>query len=60
MKMLKIKSCSDPQMWYSDKVGQTFPVIREGEEERQYLTREPTGYLNVVNFDDAEIIEAVE
>lgn len=58
MKMLKIKSCSDPMMWYSDKVGGTFSLIGEMKGEG-YATREPDGYINVVRYDDAEIVEVI-
>lgn len=55
MKKLKIISCSDPLMWYRDKVGQTVPFlfkISEG-----YMSREDAGYTNIVLTDDAEIVE---
>lgn len=55
MKKLKITNCSDPLMWYRDKVGQTVPYlfkISEG-----YMSREDAGFTNIVLKNDAEIIE---
>lgn len=57
MKKLKIINCSDPLMWYRDKVGQTVPFlfsISEG-----YVSREDAGSTNIVLLDDAEIVEEV-
>lgn len=55
MKALKIVKCSDPLMWYQDKVGETVQLVREYED--CYMSREPAGYLNVVRLGDAEIVE---
>lgn len=55
MKKLKIISCSDPLMWYRDKVGQTVPFISKIME--GYLSREDAGYTNIVLTYDAEIVE---
>ena len=55
MNKLKIINCSDPLMWYRDKVGQTVPFlfkISEG-----YMSREDAGFTNIVLEKDAEIIE---
>ena len=55
MKALKIVKCSDPLMWYQNKVGETVQLVREYED--CYMSREPAGYLNVVRLEDAEIVE---
>jgi hypothetical protein len=55
MKALKIIQCSDPLMWYQNKVGETVQLVREYED--CYMSREPAGYLNVVRLEDAEIVE---
>ena len=55
MKALKIIRCSDPLMWYSDKVGETVQLVREYED--CFMSREPAGYLNIVRLNDAEVIE---
>lgn len=57
---MRIKKCSDPQMWYKDHVGMVFAY--EGEyyepmrDRRYYWTREPSGSRNIVHFDDVEIL----
>ena len=55
MSRLLIKKCSDTMMWYRDKVGQTVPY--EGEWPEGYKSREDAGYLNIVRFEDAEVVE---
>lgn len=55
MKKLKTINCSDPLMWYRDKVGQIVPFlfkISEG-----YMSREDAGFANIVLEKAAEIIE---
>lgn len=54
MKVLQITSCSDPMMWYSDKIGEEVPFIRE--EGDYFWSREPAGYANIVRKKDAVII----
>ncbi len=47
---VEIKQCSDPHMWYSDRVGQTIPVVKV---DRDGLwAREPAGYINIIRFED--------
>lgn len=56
MKALLIKQCPDKSKWYSSMVGQTVPLIGcllYGE----YTSREPSGHINVVYVEDAEIVE---
>ena len=55
MRALKIVKCSDPLMWYQNKVGETVQLVREDED--CYMSRDPAGYLNVVRLEDAEIVE---
>ncbi len=52
---LKIIGCSDPQMWYSDKIGQVVPLLFKIEE--GYMSREPAGFANIVLEKDAEIVK---
>lgn len=54
MKELLIIKCSDSLMWYSELVGKTVPLLREYED--CYMSREPTGFANIVKKEDAEII----
>ena len=55
MKALLIKQCKDAMMWYADKVGQEVPFIRDVGNE--YLSREPSGLVNIVSYDDAVIVD---
>lgn len=58
MKVLVIKKCSDPLLWYAGLIGQQVPLLRV--ETEGYLSREPTGYTNIVRKEDAEIINGDE
>lgn len=53
-KAIKITGCTDPLMWYSDKVGETVPFLRE--EDGTYWSVEDEGFTNIVKKEDAEII----
>lgn len=57
--LLRIKQCSDPLMWYADKVGQSFPYLGTYPE-GDHKTREPAGYVNIVRPEDADIIPVGE
>jgi hypothetical protein len=58
MKALKIIKCSDSMMWYRDMVGQIITLAKpEHADLDVYWSREPAGYINIVNKQDAEIIE---
>lgn len=49
---VKITDCRDPLLWYADKIGQSFSVERitiDG-----YWAREPSGYINIIFFEDAK------
>lgn len=54
-KQLRITRCSDSLMWYANLVGQTVPYL--GTWPEGYRSREPAGYINVVRFQDAEVID---
>lgn len=54
-KKLLIIKCSDPLMWYADKIGQIVPYL--GEKYGFYTSREDAGHTNVVNMDDAILID---
>ena len=56
MRALRITRCADLLMWYAPLVGQVVPYLGEWPESG-YKSREPAGYINVVRFADAEIIE---
>ena len=52
--MLRVTGCRDPMMWYADKVGDLVPYC--GEWPEAFKSREPAGYINRVEFADAEIV----
>ena len=58
MKELLIHNCSDCLMWYSSLVGQRVPFVRDAGD--GYMSREPSGYLNIVKYEDADVVEAVK
>lgn len=51
VRVLRITGCKDPLMWYADKVGQHVPYV--GRWPEAYVSREPSGYINRVEFSDA-------
>lgn len=51
---LLITGCTDPSMWYAEKVGMYVPYC--GTWPEGYKSREGTGYSNIVRFEDAIII----
>lgn len=55
MQMLRITQCRDPQMWYASLVGELVPYC--GRWREAYKSLEPAGYINRVEFDDAEIVK---
>ncbi|MGY8872195.1 MAG: hypothetical protein ACKVJE_17290 [Pseudomonadales bacterium] len=55
MKQLKIIQCPDPMRWYADLVGKLVPFISDVGNE--YKSRQPSGHVNFVQYDDAEIVE---
>ena len=55
MQMLRITACRDPMMWYADKVGTLVPYL--GRWPEAYKSREPAGYVNRVEFGDAEVVD---
>ncbi len=55
MKMLRITRCADSSMWYAGLVGQLVPLVTVWPE--AYASREPAGYINRVEFCDAQIVE---
>jgi len=57
-KMIYIHSCSDPLMWYKTEVGSFYNLIKEYDD--CYLTREPSGFTNIVRKDDAKLVSLEE
>lgn len=55
MKKLLIKQCPDKLRWYVDKVGKTVAYL--GDVGCEYISKEDYGFINFVQYADAEIIE---
>jgi len=55
MLMLRIVKSKDHLMWYAGLVGSLVPYC--GKWPEAYKSLEPAGYLNRVEFDDAEIVD---
>jgi len=58
MKALLITSHGDSMRWYAYKVGEIVPLLAI--ERTEYKSREDAGYINFVQFADAEIVEVVD
>lgn len=56
MKKLLIKQCPDRMRWYSSLVGQLVPFGGDAGY-GEYYSKEPEGYINFVQHEDAEIVE---
>ncbi len=54
MLKLRITGCTDRSMWYAGMVGEVVDLL--GEDRREYLSREPAGYVNIVKKSDAEVV----
>lgn len=55
MKWLKIISCDDPKRWYANQIGELVPFL--GDVGTEYKSVQPAGYVNFVQYCDAEIVE---
>lgn len=56
-KMLMITGCSNSSFWYAGKIGSVVDFI--GSDRGEYITREPSGFVNIVKFADAELVDVV-
>ena len=54
-KVLLIKSCTDPHLWYAKLIGHKVPFL--GSWPEGWKSREQSGYVNIIRFEDAEIID---
>ena len=55
MKELLIHQCPDRMRWYANLVAERVPFL--GDEGTEYRSREPSGYINFVQYADADIVE---
>lgn len=56
MKKLLITQCTDPMRWYSGLLGQCVPFGGDAGN-NEYRSREPAGFTNFVQHEDAEVIQ---
>ena len=49
-----IVSCNDNKKWYANLIGQTVDLLNI--EENEYMSREPTGYINFISKEDGVLI----
>ena len=54
-KMLMITGCSNSSFWYAEKVGSVVDYL--GSDRGEYITREPSGFVNIIKFPDAELVD---
>jgi len=50
----KIVDCRDPLVWYADKIGHVITI--EWMTDDGFWSREPSGCINIVFFEDVELI----
>ena len=55
MKMIKIVRCTDPMLWYADKVGELVPFL--GTWPEAFKSKEDAGYVNIVKFEDGVVVD---
>jgi len=58
VKKLLITQCIDSMRWYTDLIGETVPYL--GDMGDEYKSRDPAGYINFVQYNDAEVINEEE
>lgn len=51
-RVVQIQRCTDPHMWYVDRVGQLISIERVTVD--GLWAREPAGYINIIKFEDVE------
>lgn len=56
-KMLMITGCSNSSFWYAGKAGSVVDYL--GLDRGEYITREPSGFVNIIKFADAELVDVV-
>ena len=54
MEVLKITKCSDHLKWYCRFIGSYVPFLDQ--EEKEFRSLEPAGYINFVDINDAEVV----
>lgn len=52
---IRITNCVDIMMWYVNKIGEEFDVLRF--ENNYYLLRDSYGFINIVYLEDCEPVK---
>lgn len=52
---LLITQCPDSMRWYRDKIGEKVEYL--GDVGDEYRSREPEGFINFVQYEDAVLVE---
>lgn len=55
--MLRITGCSNSSYWYAGKIGAVVPILATDSVAGEYITREPSGCVNIVKYADAELVD---
>ena len=58
VKVLQIVDSINPTMWYANLIGKCVPFVRD--DGVTYWSREPEGFINIVEKTDAILIEVTE
>lgn len=56
-KMLMITGCSNSSFWYAGKAGAVVDYL--GFDKDEFITREPSGYVNIVKAQDGQLVDVV-
>lgn len=56
-RMLMITGCSNSSFWYAGKVGAVVDYL--GLDRDEFITREPSGFVNIIKFADAELVDVI-
>lgn len=58
MKVIKIIGCSDPLLWYKEKIGDCVEFLKEYSD--CYMSRDRGGFANIIRKQDGVIVEINE
>lgn len=59
VQMLRVKGWSSDSYWYAGKAGEVFRLLGTDLAAGEWITREPSGYVNIIKFTDAELVDVV-
>lgn len=57
VQMLRVKGWSSDSYWYAGKAGEVFRLLGTDLAAGEWITREPSGYVNIIKFTDAELVD---